>query len=153
MIRHTTRVKLPDGFKKQAIKLIDDTIDSVLYKKNATLTNREKIKIKNLSMDQVNVNVSNRNKSKTIWVFDTEDCIPVPVKVDSKLGNFDKFLHENPEANYYAPETNLTWTFKKSNSDNGVGITKKEFEEKVLKTLLEDFETAAFYGALSFIDG
>ena len=33
-----------------------------------------------------------------------------------------------------------------------MGVTKEEFENEVLKILIEDFETAAFYGVLSYID-
>jgi len=151
MIKEIIKVKLTTEFKKQAMDKLDETIENVLEKRNAKLTPQEKRKIKNLSLDQVNVNVSQRSKCKTMWVFDTENYIPVPVKVESKLKSIEECLKTNPNANYFKIQSNLTWTFKKSNSKN-MGVTKEEFENEVLKILIEDFETAAFYGVLSYVN-
>lgn len=151
MIKEIIKVKLTTEFKKQAMDKLDETIENVLEKRNAKLTPQEKRKIKNLSLDQVNVNVSQRSKYKTMWVFDTENYIPVPVKVESKLKSIKECLKTNPNANYFKIQSNLTWTFKKANSKD-MGVTKEEFENEVLKILIEDFETAAFYGVLSYID-
>lgn len=151
MIKETIKVKLTTEFKKQAMDKLDETIENVLDKKNTKLTPQEKRKIKNLSLDQVNVNVSQRSKCKTMWVFDTESYIPVTVKVESKLQSIEECLKTTPNANYFKIQNNLTWTFKKANSKD-MGVTKEEFENEVLKILIEDFETAAFYGVLSYVN-
>lgn len=151
MIKETIKVKLTTKFKEQAMDKLDETIENVLDKKNAKLTPQEKRKIKNLSLDQVNVNVSQRSKCKTMWVFDTESYIPVTVKVESKLQSIEECLKTTPNANYFKIQNNLTWTFKKENSKD-MGVTKEELENEVLKILIEDFETAAFYGVLSYVN-
>lgn len=151
MIKETIKVKLTTEFKKQAMDKLDETIENVLDKKNTKLTPQEKRKIKNLSLDQVNVNVSQRSKCKTMWVFDTESYIPVTVKVESKLQSIEECLKTTPNANYFKIQNNLIWTFKKANSKD-MGVTKEEFENEVLKILIEDFETAAFYGVLSYVN-
>lgn len=151
MIKEIVKVKLTEEFKKQAMETLDKTICNVLELKNAKLSSQEKTKIKNLSLDQINVNVSQRNKFKIMWVFDTEDYIPVTVYVEDELKSIEECLNKNPNVNYFKIKNNLTWSFKESNSKE-MGKTKEEFENRVLQILMEDFETAAFYGTLSYMD-
>lgn len=152
MIKETIKVKLTKEFKEQAMNKLDETIESVLSKKNVKLSEQDKRKIKNLSLDQVNINISQRNKSKTMWVFDTENSVPVPVRTENKLKSAEEYLKTNPDANYYTIQSNLIWLFKTSNGKTKEGLTHEQFEKEVLKMLLEDFETAAFYGTLSCIN-
>lgn len=148
MIRNTVNVKLTEEFKQQAIKLIYDTIEETLIKSNKEIPTKEKNKIKNLSLDQVNIDVAHKNKLKAMWVFDTEDYIPILLFVDKDLEQ--TYLKENLDDKVFFMEANGDWKVKKKVKN---GVTKKEFEETVLKMLLEDFETASFYGTLSYIGG
>lgn len=143
------KVKITDDFKKEAMQILYDTIEKVLYKKKTSLNDNDKIKIKNLTLDQINVNISHRNRTKTMWVFDVENFIPVIVKTPKKKGNINEYIKSNND-NYFHMQSNLNWTFKKENQE--FGKTYEEFEEQVLETLLEDFETAAFYGTLSYVN-
>lgn len=152
MIRETVKVKLTKEFKEQAMNKLDETIELVLNKKNVELKEKDKRKIKNLSLDQVNINISQRSRSKTMWVFDTENSIPIPVKIESKLKSVEEHLQNNPDANYYTMQSDLVWLLKTPNGETEEGLTHEQFEKEVLKILLEDFETAAFYGTLSYID-
>lgn len=148
MIRETVKIKLTESYKKEAMELIDDTIKLVSNKYGVQLNDKEHKKIKNLSLDQINVNISYRNKCKTLWVFDTEDSIPIIVE---KEASFKDPVKYSLDKGSYRILTNLTWTFNSKNLKDGTGITHDEFEKEVLKMLLEDFETAAFYGVLSYI--
>jgi len=150
MIRETLKVKLTDEFKKKAMDKIDETINYVSKRHNVELNAKEKLKIKNLSLDQVNINISQRTKSKTIWVFDTEPYVPVTVEVQDELSPIRSFLSKNKNSNFYQMRSNLSWTFNEENAQNE-GITHQQFEDKVLEILLEDFETASFYGTLSYV--
>lgn len=150
MIRETLKVKLTDEFKKKAMDKIDETINYVSKRHNVELNAKEKLKIKNLSLDQVNINISQRTKSKTIWVFDTEPYVPVTVEVQDELSPIRSFLNKNKNSNFYQMRSNLSWTFNEENAQNE-GITHQQFEDKVLEILLEDFETASFYGTLSYV--
>lgn len=145
-MKEVVRVKLTDEYKERAMKLIDDTMDVVASKFNYNLSDKDKVTIKNLSLDQVNVNITSRAKLKTMWVFDTEKYIPVIVEKENGTGGLLSAIGEGA----YLMRPNLSWTFKKSNIKKN-GISQKEFEKKVLRLLLEDFETAAFYGTLSFV--
>lgn len=153
MIKETLNVEIPKGYKEKAAKILDDTIEDVLEKQNASLTNNEKRKIKNLSLDQVNINVSQRSKSKSMWVFDTETHIPIPVRTEKKLKSAEKHSTANPNEKYFKIKNNLSWTYQTTNAKSEEGMDKKEFEDTILRILLEDFETATFYGTLSYVDG
>lgn len=150
MIRETLKIELTDEFKEKAMDEIDKTINYVSKRHNVELSAKEKLKIKNLSLDQVNINISERTRSKTIWVFDTETYVPVTVEVQDELSPISNFLKENENSNFYQIRSNLSWTFNDKNAQNE-GMTHQQFEDKVLEILLEDFETAAFYGTLSYV--
>lgn len=152
MIKETITVDMSEDFRKKAMKVLDKTIEDVLVKKNATLTNKEKRKIKNLSLDQVNINMSQRGKSKSMWVFDTELSIPVSVRTEKKLISAHIHSLKNPEMKYFKEQNNLTWTYETSNANSEEGLNRSEFCEVILRSLLEDFETAAFYGVLSYVE-
>mgnify|MGYP000847702131 CR=1 FL=1 len=145
-MRKTMKIKLTKEYKEKALNLIDKTIDKVADKFNYELSNKEKSIIKNLSLDQINVNVTSRAKLKTMWVFDTEEYLPVIVEKEHDYG----MLSSNTEEGTYLMNPNLSWTFNKANIKKG-GISYEEFENKVLELLLEDFETASFYGTLSYV--
>ena len=49
-------------------------------------------------------------------------------------------------------KNNLSWTYQTTNKNSEEKKNKKEFNETVLNLLLEDFETAAFYGTLSYVE-
>lgn len=152
MMREIIRIKLTPAYKQQALCIIDDTIKDVADKYDVELSETKIRKIRNLSLDQVNINVSQKTRSKTMWVFDVEDVIPIavdkhegslPLQTVGLLGN------QSQPTGVYSMRPNLTWTFVKEDLDNG--LSREEFKEEVLKMLLEDFETAAFYGALSHV--
>lgn len=151
MSKEVVKVKLTNEFKENALSMIKETIDRVLSAHEVNLSIKEKRKIKNLALDQLNVNVTNRINSKTLWVFNIENSIPVIVERDStnklKMG---AIVAEKRQRETYKMKPNLTWSLsKKNNKDDG--LTKKKFEEKVLSMILEDLETASFYGALSYV--
>lgn len=147
MIREIEKVKLPDEYKKKAISIIDDTIELVANKFNFDLSDKDKMSIRNLSLDQINVNITSRAKMNTMWVFDTDSYLPVVVEKPIEIGQLSE-LDENSGAYVMLPS--LLWTFNKSNINKG-GVNRDEFEKQSLIILMEDFETAAFYGTLSYI--
>lgn len=140
-------IKIPSEFKTKALKLIDDTIEVVTNKFGADLSEQEKTTIRNLSLDQINVNVGVRANLKYMWVFDTEETLPVIVEKEHPE---DGLFSEKEDEKAYSMKPNLSWTYNKSNVEKE-GLSKQEFHEKALRVLLEDFETAAFYGALSYV--
>lgn len=146
MIKEIIEIKLKDEFKDKALNLIDETIDKVAKAYGSSLSDKDKRKIKNLALDQVNVNVSHRANSKTLWVFNVENNLPILVEKDKGLPKMGPLIQENNNATYQM-KPNLTWTLSKDND----GFSQDEFEEKVLEMLLEDIETAAFYGVLSYV--
>lgn len=148
MTKEIIKIKLTDEYKESAMKLIDDTIDKVADKYDFALTPKEKMKIKNLSLDQINVNISHKAKTKSLWVFDAETSLPVIVERDDDLPSLNSL--EKSDCGSYQMKTNLDWTFSRAN-DNEEGVCQEEFEQVVLKMFLEDFETASFYGALSYV--
>ena len=152
MIKETLHVKMPKGYKEKAMKILDDTINNTVNNKNKEITESEKRKIKNLSLDQVNINISQRTKTKSMWVFDTESHIPVSVRSEEKLGGAERHSEINPEEKLFKMKNNLSWTYQTTNKNSEEKKNKKEFNETVLNLLLEDFETAAFYGTLSYVE-
>lgn len=137
----TIEIPLTNDFKKEAIDTIMETINKVNNKENINLSDSEKRKIKNLSLDQINVNVSHKSKLKTMWVFDLEDKYPVLLDIDDEL-DYDK----NKDKLYYKIKSNGDWELTENNKD----LNKETFESIALENLLKDFETAAFYGTLSY---
>lgn len=150
MIRETIKIKLTKEYKQEAMDLIDDTIDRVSDKFKFCLSEKDRRKIKNLSLDQVNINISQKNNSKTLWIFDTEEYIPIIVEKEEGLPKMGLLFQNESNVGCYKMKPNLTWTFNKANCKK-CGVTHEEFEGEVLKMLLEDFETASFYGTLSYI--
>ena len=144
MINTVIHIPLTPTFKKEAMEIINSTIDKVLTRHNSTLSDKDKKKIKNLSLDQINVNVTHKSKLKTIWVFDTEDNLPVVLHIDENIS-----LPDNPEIHAYKLRSNGEWEI---DLDNEESLNKKDFESAVLKYLISDFETASFYGTLSYMD-
>ena len=146
MIRKTEKIKLQADYKAKAMSVIDKTINSVAVKQRYELSEQEKRKIKNLSLDQVNMNITHKAKAKTIWVFDVEDHLPVIVETEdiSKLKAIDK------DTRSYKMRPNLSWTYNRKNTNEG-GVSYEEFVSENLRILMEDFETAAFYGAFSYV--
>jgi len=151
MKKEIVRIELTEEYKKEAINLINSTIEYVLKKQKCKLNDYEKLKIKNFSLDQINVNISNKSRSKTMWIFDAEENVPVIVCKEKKLKAINVEVQENENCKFYKINTNLTWDFSKDNHNNG-GITHEEFKKRILELLLEDFETAAFYGTLSYVN-
>lgn len=143
MINMTIYIPLTSEFKKKAMDTINETIEKVLERHKATLSDQTKKKIKNLSLDQINVNVTHKSKLKSIWVFDTEDTIPVFLLLD-KSGQL-------PNSNdlAYKLKSNGDWEIDLNSKES---LNKKNFEEKVLEHLINDFEAASFYGTLSYMD-
>lgn len=150
MTRDIIKIKLTKEYKEKALQIINDTIENVYSKYNVTLTETDKRKIKNLTLDQVNINVSIKAKTKTFWIFDTENCLPVVVETEENKPSMGQLVATKIQTGFYVIKPNLVWTFVKKNVD-GTGLNKKKFEEKVLEMLLEDFQTSAFYGALSYV--
>ena len=147
-MKDTIQIKLTPAYKQQAVDIINKTIKHVAKKFNCDLNEQDIRKIRNLSLDQINI--SQKTKSKTLWIFDAEDVLPIVIdRKDSKanLGLIGQL--ENESVGAYTMNPNLTWTFSKNITENS--LNQEEFEKEVLKMLLEDFETAAFYGALSYI--
>lgn len=150
MIRETIQIKLSDDYKKKAMKIVNDKIDEVAEKKNYNLTDSEKREIRNLSLDQVSVNVSTRARSKTLWVFNSEKTLPVIVEKETGIPKTGVLTNKSPNGCSYKMKPNLTWTYNRKNTEKG-GVNYDKFEEKALEMLLEDFETSAFYGVLSYV--
>lgn len=150
MIKESVKIKLSEKYKNEALLLIDETIDKVSESNGATLDTKDKRKIRNLTLDQVNVNVSHRANCKTLWVFSIEDSLSVIVEREESLPKMGALMPDDEQVGSYKMKPNLTWTFNRENdSDDGVG--KEDFESKTLEMLLEDIETAAFYGTLSYV--
>lgn len=143
MTNMTIYITLTSEFKKKAMDAINDTIEMVLERHRATLSDQVKKKIRNLSLDQINVNVTHKNKLKNIWVFDTEDTIPVLLLLDTS-GQLP-----NDDALAYKLKSNGEWEI---DLDSNESLNKEEFEAMVLKHLIDDFGTASFYGTLSYMD-
>lgn len=143
MTNMTIYIPLTPEFKKKAMDTINDTIEKVLERHRTSLSDQIKKKIKNFSLDQINVNVTHKNKLKSIWVFDTEDTIPIFLLLDEsgELPNSDDFA--------YKLKSNGEWEV---DLDFEGSLNKEEFEAMVLKHLIDDFETASFYGTLSYMD-
>lgn len=153
MIKETVRVRINEDFKKKAFELIDETIEKVLKSHRKILTPKEKTKVKNLTLDQINVNTTQKSNMKTLWVLNIESSIPVIVEREKALVILGGIIGDtNSKKNYYKVKPNWTWTIKKENCEDG-GLTKEEFEDEIKTMLLEDIETAAFYGALSLMEG
>ncbi len=150
MIKETVAIKLTDEYKENALTLIDNTINKVSKLSGVELNDSDKRKIKNLTLDQINVNVSNKSNCKTLWVFNIESSVPVLLEKEKSLPKMGALIPESEQVGSYKMKSNLTWTFNKENDSNG-GINKENFEKQVLHMLLEDIETAAFYGALSYV--
>lgn len=147
MVRETYKIKLTPDYKARAMRIIDETIDSVAAKQRYELTEQEKRKIKNLSLDQINMNITHKARVKTIWVFDVEDHLPVVVEVEQLKG---KLNTDGKDTRSYKMRPNLSWTYNRKNTNEG-GVSQDEFENENLRILMEDFETAAFYGAFSYV--
>lgn len=147
MIREIVKVKLTKEYKEKAVALVEETIDKVSKKANIELSPQDKRKLINLTMDQVNINVSSKAKTKTYWVFDTENHLPVVVEKAEAKSTQKTLVPQKISNGGYKMKPNLVWTYVKKDKET---LTQKEFEEKSLAMLLEDFETAAFYGTLSY---
>lgn len=147
MIRELVQVKMSKEYKDEIVDLVNKTIDTVAKKHNYELTSCEKNKVKNLCFDQVNIHISERSRAKTFWTFDTERSIPIVIEKEESQPKLDS--DSKRKTGSYKMKPNLTWTYSKKNNNEG-GVEKEIFEERVREMLLEDFETAAFYGALSY---
>lgn len=143
MTNMTIYIPLTSEFKKKAMDTINDTIEMVLERHRTILSDQIKKKIRNFSLDQINVNVTHKNKLKNIWVFDTEDTIPVLLL----LGKFSQLPSDDELA--YKLKSNGEWEV---DLDSKESLNKEEFEATVLKHLIDDFGTASFYGTLSYMD-
>lgn len=150
MIREVVQINLSDDYKKKAMDIVNDKIDEIADKKNYSLDESEKREIRNLSLDQVSVNVSTRSRSKTLWVFNSEDALPIVVEKETGVPKSGVLANKTPNGCSYKMKPNLTWTYNRKNTGKG-GLSHEEFEEKALEMLLEDFETSAFYGVLSYV--
>lgn len=150
MIKELVGVKITDEFKEELINVIDDTINKVIAKSGTSVSNRKLNKVRNLSLDQINVDVSTRANLKTLWVINIENDIPIIVEKDKGFPNISEINSNGSKGGAYKMKPNLTWTYSKDNLDDG--LNSKQFQDKVLSMLLEDAETAAFYGAMSCVD-
>lgn len=150
MIKELTGVKMTEEFKGEVMDVIDETIERVATKSGKTISNRERNKIRNLSLDQINVDVSTRANLKTLWVINIENNIPIIVEKEKGIPQLDEINSNSAKSGAYKIKPNLTWTYSKDNLD--VGVNLEEFEKRVLSMLLEDAETAAFYGTMSLVD-
>lgn len=150
MIKELTGVKMTEEFKEEVMNVIDKTIEKVVAKSGKTINNREKNKIRNLSLDQINVDVSTRANLKTLWVINIENNIPIIVEKEKGIPQLNEINSSSAKSGAYKIKPNLTWTYSKDNLDDGMNL--EEFEKKVLSMLLEDAETAAFYGTMSLVD-
>lgn len=149
MIKELVKVEIDDDYKNEAISLIENTIEEVLSNHNQSLSQNEKNKIKNLALDQVNVSVTSKANLRSLWVINTEDSIPLIIEKEPGAPTFGELLGIAAIPGKYMMRSNYTWTYNRENMENG--IEKDAFENKVREMLLEDIETAAFYGALSYV--
>lgn len=149
MIKETIQIPLTEEFKEKAQALIDSTLEKVFNSSSNKISSADKKKVKNLALDQVNVSVTNKINSKTLWVFNIEKNLPVIVERDPSVPRMGAIVKGTKQVGFYTMKPNLSWTLTKT--DNGASFTEEEFKEKVLSMFLEDIETAAFYGALSFV--
>lgn len=150
MIKETVKIKLDDNYKEKALSLIDETIQKVSDFSGSELSDKDKRTIRNLTLDQINVNVSQKASCKTLWVFSIEESLAVLVESEESIPRLGALVPDEKETGSYLMKPNLTWTLSKSN-DKAEGISRKSFEEISLTMLLEDIETAAFYGTLSYV--
>ena len=150
MVRKTIHIELSDEYKARAMELMSSTIDNVAKKYNFELTNKEKKKIINLSLDQVNLNTTSKAREKTMWVFDAECSLPVVVEFENKYKDLNPKTGGVTQGLSFKMKPNLSWAYNKNNSNEG-GLLYEKFVEENLKLLMEDFETAAFYGAFSYV--
>lgn len=148
-VKDTIGIDIKEDFKQKVFELIDETIENVLLAENATLTAAEKRKIKNLSLDQLNVNITSKINSKTIWVFSAESTLPVTIERESGIPNGTSLIKKDESPVFFKMRPNGSWIMTKEKDEKC--FTKEEFEEQVLKMILEDVETAAFYGTSSYI--
>lgn len=157
MTKEVVKVKMDEEFKEKALQSIEDTIEKVLTVHNVKLKPKDKRSIKNFSLDQLNVNVTNRINSKTLWVFNIESSVPVIVERAKDIPKFGGIVPEGKNVGKFTMNTNGSWALTKNSkktkgADNEEGLNKKGFENTVLNMLLEDLETAAFYGTLSYVE-
>lgn len=150
MIKETVEIKLSDEYKDKALLIIDETINKVSSVHGVTLDIKSKRKIKNLALDQVNVSVSHRANSKTLWVFNIESELPLLLEREKGLPKMGSLIPDDNLSSSYKMKPNLTWTLNTKNNSSG-GVSKELFEKISLDMLLEDMETAAFYGTLSYV--
>lgn len=150
MIKENVEVKLGEDYKNKALLLIDETIDKVIELSGANLEDKDKKKIRNLTLDQVNVNVSHKANCKTLWVFNIENSLPILVEEEKGIPKMGALVPDSEQVGSYKMKPNLTWTLNRNN-DSEDGVDKVGFENLVLQMLLEDIETAAFYGTLSYV--
>lgn len=150
MIKETVEIKLSDEFKESALLLIDETIERVSEVHEVKLSVKSKRMIKNLALDQVNVNISHRASSKTLWVFNVESNLTLLLEREESIPKLGALVPDNKKDGSYKMRPNLTWTLSRRN-DSDEGVTREGFEEISLDMLLEDMETAAFYGTLSYV--
>ena len=148
MTKEMIEIKINDEFKSQANELIDKTIEKVFDSKGKSLNNELKKRIRNLVIDQLNVNVTSKLSSKTLWVFTTENSIPVIVESEGQKHKMGGIIQEKRHAKYYSLKNNL-WSSSNKKKDETF-VSKCEFERKSLKLFLEDVETASFYAAMSY---
>lgn len=149
MIKETVQIPLTEEFKEKVESLIDSTLEKVFNSSSNKVSSTDKKKVKSLALDQVNVSVTNKINSKTLWVFNIEKNLSVIVERDPNIPRMGAIVKGAKQPGFYIMKPNLSWTLAKN--DTGSGFTEEEFKKKVLCMLLEDIETAAFYGALSFI--
>jgi len=151
MTREVLNVKMTGEFKAKVFNEIEKTINYALKKNDVELQEKERKKIKNLTLDQVNVHISQKMKSKSMWVFDAEKYIPVTVEVEKTLAPVKLHAKENSEDKLFRMENNLSWSYSRKNKNHEDSMNYEEFERKVLDILIEDFNTASFYGTLSYV--
>lgn len=150
MTKEMIEIKINDEFKTQANQLIEKTIEKVFNSNGKILGNDLKKRIRNLVIDQLNVNVTSKLSSKTLWVFTTENSIPVIVEAENQRYKMGRIIQEKNPAKYYSLKNNL-WSSSNKRKDETF-VSKVEFEKKALKLFLEDVETASFYAAMSYGD-
>lgn len=141
---------MSEDYKQKAMTKVEEVAKKVAKTKNKPIDEKTVLRLRNLTLDQINVVISSKVKSKVLWVFDSEDFLPTSVQgTENNPMQMGLFSGTTLEKDYYRLKSNSTWEKTKDSSD----LSKQEFEEKVLDMLLEDFETAAFYGALSYFSG
>ena len=140
MSTKTIYIPLTEEFKKEAVDIVNETIEKTAKEKNVVLDLSQKRKIRNLSLDQINVNVTHKNSLTNLWVFSDASYFPVIITTNKKD------IPEDSNKNVYRLKSNGTWEI----ADHKLSMNKKRFEASVLRYLIKDFETAAFYGTLSY---